>query len=181
MPDRESIGRPSTYIGTSAICWPVVIVRTSSPGPLPSAPTRYPLSIARDPAGCRESRRRPRSPARPVPGRGTVPGGRPAFREESAVSLLLVLKAVHVLSAIVAVGANVTYGFWLRLAGRDRERLLFAIQGVRWLDRRLANPMYGVVFVTGVLMVLAGAYSFETGWIAASIVLYVLVAVLGIA
>lgn len=97
------------------------------------------------------------------------------------MSLLLVLKAVHVLSAIVAVGANVTYGFWLRLAGRDRERLLFAIQGVRWLDRRLANPMYGVVFVTGVLMVLAGAYSFETAWIAASIVLYVLVAVLGIA
>lgn len=97
------------------------------------------------------------------------------------MSVILILKLVHVLAAIVAVGANVTYGFWLRLAGRDRERLLFAIEGVRWLDRRIANPMYGVVLVTGVLMVLAGAYSFETGWIAAAIVLYVLVAILGIA
>lgn len=94
---------------------------------------------------------------------------------------ILVLKLVHVLAAVVAVGANVSYGFWLRLAGRDRDRLRFAIEGIRWLDRRVANPMYVVVLVTGVLMVLAGAYSFETGWIAASIGLYVLVAIVGIA
>lgn len=93
---------------------------------------------------------------------------------------ILVLKLVHVLAAVVAVGANVSYGFWLRLAGRDRDRLRFAIEGIRWLDRRIANPMYVVVLVTGVLMVLAGAYSFETGWIAASIALYVLVAIVGI-
>jgi uncharacterized membrane protein len=96
------------------------------------------------------------------------------------VSEILVLKLVHVLAAIVAVGANVSYGFWLRLAGRDRDRLRFAIEGIRWLDRRIANPMYVVVLVTGVVMVLAGAYSFETGWIAASIALYVLVAIVGI-
>lgn len=93
---------------------------------------------------------------------------------------ILVLKLVHVLAAVVAVGANVSYGFWLRLAGRDRDRLRFAIEGIRWLDRRIANPMYVVVLVTGVVMVLAGAYSFETGWIAASIALYVLVAIVGI-
>lgn len=96
------------------------------------------------------------------------------------MSEILILKLVHVLSAIVAVGANVTYAFWLRLAGRDRERLLFAIEGIRWIDRRVANPAYGVLLVTGVLMVLAGAYSFETGWIAASLALYVLVAIAGI-
>lgn len=97
------------------------------------------------------------------------------------MSEILVLKLVHVLAAIVALGANVSYGFWLRLAGRDRDRLLFAIEGIRWLDRRIANPMYVVVLLTGVLMVLTGAYSFETRWIAASIALYVLVAVVGIA
>ncbi len=91
------------------------------------------------------------------------------------------LKFIHVLSAVVAVGANVTYVVWLRLAGRDRERLLFAISGIRYLDRRLANPLYLVVFVTGVMMVLSGRYSFETGWIAAAIALYLLVAVVGIA
>ncbi len=97
------------------------------------------------------------------------------------MSEILILKLVHVLAAIVAVGANITYAFWLRLAGRDRERLLFAIEGIRWIDRRVANPAYGVLLVTGVLMVLAGAYSFETGWIAASLALFVVVAIGGIA
>ena len=90
------------------------------------------------------------------------------------------LKLVHVLAVIVAVGANVTYAFWITAAGRDRLRLVFAIQGIRRLDRALALPAYLVVLATGVAMVLAGLYSFETGWIALSIGLYVLVAVVGI-
>lgn len=92
----------------------------------------------------------------------------------------LLLKTVHVLAAIVALGANVTYGVWLARAGRDRQRLLYAIDGVRTLDRFLANPGYIVLLVTGVLMVLVGAWSFETGWIAVSIGLYVATAILGI-
>lgn len=90
------------------------------------------------------------------------------------------LKLVHVVAAIVAVGANVTYGPWLRLAGRDRERLLFTLRGIRWLDRRVANPAYVVVLLTGVAMVLVGPYEFEQGWIAVSLGLYALVAILGI-
>jgi uncharacterized membrane protein len=96
------------------------------------------------------------------------------------MSAFLILKVVHILSAIVAVGANVTYAFWLRRAGRDRARLVDALSGVRTLDGRLANPAYIVVLLTGVGMVLTGAYSFETGWIAASIALYIVTAVLGI-
>ena len=96
------------------------------------------------------------------------------------VSPFLILKVVHVLSAIVAVGANVTYAFWLRRSGRDRDRIVDAIGGVRTLDRRLANPAYIVLLITGIGMVLTGAYSFETGWIAASVGLYVLTAILGI-
>lgn len=91
------------------------------------------------------------------------------------------LKIVHVASAIVAVGANVTYSFWMRLAGRDRDRLLYTIQGIRRLDRTYANPAYGVLLLTGIGMVLTGQYTFETGWIAAAIGLYALTAVLGIA
>lgn len=99
----------------------------------------------------------------------------------SGVSPFLLLKVIHVLSAIVAVGANVTYVFWLRGGGADRARLIERIEGVRRLDRRLANPGYIVVLVTGILMVVTGAYSFETRWIAAAIGLYVLTAILGIA
>jgi uncharacterized membrane protein len=96
------------------------------------------------------------------------------------MSAFLLLKLVHVLSAIVAVGANVTYAFWLRRARGDRARLVDAISGVRSLDSRFANPAYILLLITGVGMVLTGAYSFETGWIAASVALYVLTAVLGI-
>jgi len=96
------------------------------------------------------------------------------------MSAFLVLKIVHVLSAIVAVGANLTYAFWLRRAGLDRDRLTWTIEGVRRLDSRVANPAYILLLVTGVLMVLTGAYSFEARWLQLAVILYVAVALLGI-
>jgi uncharacterized membrane protein len=96
------------------------------------------------------------------------------------MSLFLALKVVHVLSAIVAVGANVTYAFWLRRAGLDRDRLTWTIESVRRLDKRVANPAYILLLITGVLMVLTGAYSFEARWLQLAVVLYVAVALLGI-
>ena len=47
------------------------------------------------------------------------------------MTLFVVLKFLHVLPVIVAVGANLTYAFWLRAAGRDRDRLVFAITVIR--------------------------------------------------
>ena len=96
------------------------------------------------------------------------------------MSLFDVLKFLHVLPVIVAVGANLTYAFWLRAAGHDRDRLVFAITTIRRLDRLVANPAYVVILLTGIAMVMSGAYSFETGWIAVSLVLYVSIAVFGI-
>jgi uncharacterized membrane protein len=96
------------------------------------------------------------------------------------MALIPLLKLVHVLAAIVAVGANVTYAIWLRRAGRDRDRLLFVIGTIRLIDRRVANPGYLVLLTTGVLMIVGGLYSFETGWIVAAIALYVLTALLGL-
>lgn len=53
------------------------------------------------------------------------------------------LKFLHVLFAIVALGANATYGVWLTTAGRDPAQLGFALRGVKLLDDRFANPAYG--------------------------------------
>jgi uncharacterized membrane protein len=92
----------------------------------------------------------------------------------------LLLKAVHVAAAIVAVGANVTFAIWMSRAHRDREHLVFVIETIRVLDRRLANPAYVVVLITGIVMVARGAYSFTTGWIIASIALYVVAVLVGI-
>lgn len=93
---------------------------------------------------------------------------------------LVLLKLIHVLAAIVAVGSNVTYALWMRLAGADRDRLTFTISSIHWIDMRVANPAYGLLAVTGVLMVASGAASFQTGWLATAIVLYVLAVIIGI-
>lgn len=97
------------------------------------------------------------------------------------MSLIVLLKVIHVLAAITAVGANLTYSYWLRYAGKDRDRLAWALKGIRRLDNFIATPAYVVLLITGVLMVASGAFSFQTGWIAAAIALYVVVVVVGIA
>lgn len=93
--------------------------------------------------------------------------------------LVTPLKILHILSAIVAVGSNITYAFWLRWAGRDHARLAFALDGISRLDGRVANPAYVLLLITGVAMVLTGVYRFDQFWIAAGLVLYVAVAVIG--
>ena len=90
------------------------------------------------------------------------------------------LKVVHVLSAIVALGANITYAFWLAYAGRDQARLVYTVGGIRRLDNLIANPAYALVLATGIGMVLTGGYSFTTRWIAAGIGLYVAAVAIGI-
>jgi uncharacterized membrane protein len=92
-----------------------------------------------------------------------------------------ILLLLHVLAAIVAVGANLTYAIWFRAAGNDQDRIVFVVRTVRMIDSRVANPAYIVLLVTGILMVLGGAFSFTTGWILAALVLYVATAVIGIA
>jgi uncharacterized membrane protein len=92
----------------------------------------------------------------------------------------LLLKLVHVASAIVAIGANVTYAIWMSRAHRDRAHLVFVIETIRFLDRRLALPAYGLVLLTGIAMVARGVYSFTTGWIVAAISLYLLAVLVGI-
>jgi uncharacterized membrane protein len=96
---------------------------------------------------------------------------------------LVLLKLVHILATIVALGANLTYLAWLRAAGRDRDRIGFAIAGIRRIDRRLANPAYVVVLLSGLAMVWRGPFAFLTpgsGWLDVSLALYLLTAVLGV-
>ena len=97
------------------------------------------------------------------------------------MSLILLLKVVHIVAAIVAVGSNVTYAFWLRRAGLDRDRLVYTIEGIQRLDNRIANPAYILVLLSGLGMIALGAFSFTTGWILAAIVLYAALVVVGIA
>jgi uncharacterized membrane protein len=92
---------------------------------------------------------------------------------------VLLVKWLHVLAAIVALGANVTYGVWLALAERDPKSLPFALRGVKALDDRLANPAYIVLLVTGLLMVVLIRFPLSLPWLLTAIILYVLTALIG--
>ena len=85
--------------------------------------------------------------------------------------LYLILKWLHVLLAIAAIGANITYGVWISRAARNSEVLPFTLRGVRLLVDGIANPAYGLLLVTGVALVFVGGWSFTTPWILISLAL----------
>ncbi|OFX35165.1 MAG: hypothetical protein A2Z07_02305 [Armatimonadetes bacterium RBG_16_67_12] len=96
------------------------------------------------------------------------------------MSAYTILKFLHVLLAIVAVGANVTYGVWISRAARDARFLAFALKGIKALDDRIANPAYVLALLTGLAMLPFGEFSWTTPWVLTSLVLYAMVAVLAL-
>jgi uncharacterized membrane protein len=101
---------------------------------------------------------------------------------ETAVNLTLYsfMKFLHVLLAVIAVGFNASYGIWLARAAKEPEHAAHVLQGIRILDDRFANPAYGLLLVLGLAMVWESGIPFSTFWIAASLVLYVLLVVLAV-
>ena len=89
------------------------------------------------------------------------------------------LKYIHIFSAIVAVGANITYGVWNAHGGADPAHLGFALKGIRFIDNRIANPAYGVLFLTGLAMIFVGHWSITSLWIIVAVVLFIAVAAIG--
>jgi len=98
--------------------------------------------------------------------------------------LFVVLKFVHILSAILAIGFNAAYGLILgraRRGAKDGREMAFALKTVKVMDDRVANPCYALLGVTGVSMVILQGYSWSYKWIHTSLALLVVVAVLGLA
>ena len=90
----------------------------------------------------------------------------------------LVLKFIHILAAIVAVGSNITYGVWNVRAARDPSHLGFALKGIKFIDDRIANPAYAVLLVTGLLMVFINRWPITSLWIVLALILFAALAVL---
>jgi len=96
------------------------------------------------------------------------------------MSLFVVIKFLHVLLAIIAVGFNATYGVWLaRVAKEPVPTQSFVLRGIKRLDDWFANPAYVLLAVTGVTMVFVGQLDFRTFWIAGGIVLWAIAVALG--
>lgn len=94
--------------------------------------------------------------------------------------MYLILKFVHVLLAITAVGSNITYGIWLWRAHREPQHLSHVLRGVKVLDDRLANPAYALLLVTGLAMLYVNRGLWPAPWIIAALVLYGVIIVVGL-
>lgn len=86
------------------------------------------------------------------------------------------LKFIHVLLAITAVGSNITYAAWNIRGAREPEHLAFALRGIKFLDRRVANPAYGLLLLTGLTLVVVGKWGLR-GWVTAALILFVVTVV----
>ena len=76
-----------------------------------------------------------------------------------------VLLTLHVLAALVAVGATVSYFFWLRRAVLVPESRSFTLETVRLLERRMVIPAYVIVLLTGLGLVDRAGWAWSTPWI----------------
>jgi uncharacterized membrane protein len=87
--------------------------------------------------------------------------------------LLTVVLYIHILAAIIAVGFNISYAVWIIRARSNPGNVAFALKGVKFMDDRIANPAYGVLLLTGLLMMYLGHYSITTLWIDVALILFV--------
>ncbi|TME40067.1 MAG: DUF2269 family protein [Chloroflexi bacterium] len=94
------------------------------------------------------------------------------------VYVYLALKLIHIGAAITAVGSNITYGVWNVRAQSNPAQLGFALKGIKFIDDHIANPAYGVLLVTGLLMVFVNRWPVGSLWIILALILFAALAVL---
>jgi uncharacterized membrane protein len=91
------------------------------------------------------------------------------------------VKFIHVLLAIVAVGFNSSNGIWLaRAANAPQATQSHVLRTIKFLDDRFANPAYGLLLITGLLMVFSAGIPFGRLWIALSIGLWFVLVFVGL-
>jgi uncharacterized membrane protein len=90
------------------------------------------------------------------------------------------IKFVHVLLAIVAVGFNASYGIWLaRSANASQATQSHVLRTIKFLDDRFANPAYGLLLLTGLLMIFTAGIPIRL-WIALAIGLWLVLLFVGL-
>lgn len=90
------------------------------------------------------------------------------------------IKYLHVLLAITAVGSNITYAAWNARAAMEAQHLSFALRGIKFLDDYIANPCYALLLVTGLALRFIG-FNLWPRWMVTAIVLYVVLVVVALA
>ncbi len=92
-----------------------------------------------------------------------------------------IAKWIHILSAIISLGANLTYFPWFMTVPKNRETLVYTLKTIRLLDNWIANPAYILAYITGeVMMRVGGQIHYSTPWMTVAISLYAIISVLGL-
>ena len=95
------------------------------------------------------------------------------------MSFYQIVKFVHVFSAIIAVGFNFSYIVWLVKGKMQKEHLLFALNGIKLMDDKVANPCYALSLITGFAMTYYAGYNIlEVSWILYPIILFSIMGIL---
>ena len=92
-----------------------------------------------------------------------------------------IAKWIHILCAIISLGANLTYFPWFIRVPKNRETLVFTISTIRILDNWIANPSYVLAYITGeIMMRVGGQIHYSTPWMTVALSLYAVISVLGL-
>jgi hypothetical protein len=98
------------------------------------------------------------------------------------MTLYQILKFIHVFSAIIAVGFNFSYIIWMVKGKIEKDHLLFALRGVKFMDGKVANPCYGLIMISGLTMAYIADYNiFSVTWIFYPLILFGIMGVLAFA
>jgi len=98
------------------------------------------------------------------------------------ITLYAILKAVHILMVIIALGANLSYPLWLYVGHKNPAHLPFALKGIQKLDDLIANPAYILSLFTGLgLCWYMHLNPLSVSWLWMSLILYAIAAGTGIA
>ena len=84
-----------------------------------------------------------------------------------------ILIYLHVLSAIAAMGASLTFIFWTVRSVREPQARSAILGTLSLIERAFVMPAYTVVLVTGIVLWLT-QYDVATPWIELSLVFYVI-------
>lgn len=96
---------------------------------------------------------------------------------------ITLVRFLHVLGAVVALGFSLSYGLWIsRGDAAGGQARPFALRTISWIDRRLTTPAYVLQLVTGLVLVfLIDPSLLRRAWIELAIGLYALVVALAMA
>jgi uncharacterized membrane protein len=88
------------------------------------------------------------------------------------------LKWLHVLAAIVVVGAHASYGPWIVRASSHLEALPFTLRNIKLLDDRVVMPAFAVQLLTGFSMAFMVRAWLTAPWLLTALAVFAVVALL---